>query len=100
MSSEDGSTYFASKSKDEDYPFSINAEVSKRYVQLEKIFNSFFPTDYLSIAKEKSKEERDFKKINDSSFTYGEIVFNYLYNTHYPNINLDIQINGLYIRIY
>ena len=82
MTSEDDSHYFASKSKDEDYPFSINAEVSKRYSQLEKLFNSFFPNDYLSLAKEKSKEERDSKQIIDSSFTYGEIVFNYLYNTH------------------
>ena len=97
MTSEGDSTYFASKSKDEDCPVNINAEVSKRYSQLEKLFNSFFPTDYLSIAKEKSKEERDSKHISDSSFTYGEIVFNYLYNTHNPNINLDIQINGLYI---
>ena len=97
MSSEEDSTYFDPKSKDEDCPFTINAEDSIRYSQLEKVFNSFFPNDYLSIAKEKSKEERDSKKINDSSFTYGEIVFNYLYNTNYPNINLDIQINGLYI---
>ena len=97
MSNDDGSNYFASQSKDEDYPISINAETSKRYFQLEKLFNSFFPSDYLSLAKEKSKEERDSKNINDSSFTYGEIVFHFLYNTHNPNINLDIQINGIYI---
>ena len=39
MTSEGDSTYFASKSKDEDCPFNINAEVSKRYSQLEKLFN-------------------------------------------------------------
>ena len=50
------------------------------FSQLEKIFNSFFPQDYLSIAKEKSRQERDSKKINDSSFTYGEIVYIFLYN--------------------
>ena len=97
---EDGKHYFASQSKDEDYPISINEEISEKYFQLEKIFNSFFPNNYLSLAKEKSKEERDSKKINDSSFTYGEIVFHFLYNTYNPNIYLDIQVNGLYIRIY
>lgn len=97
MSKDDGSNYFASQSKDEDYPVNIDTETSKRYFQLEKLFNSFFPSDYLSLAKEKSKEERDSKNINDSSFTYGEIVFQFLYNTHNPNINLDFQINGIYI---
>ena len=74
MISDDGSSYFESQSKDEDYPLSINPEISKKYFKLEKLFNSFFPINYLSIAKEKSKEERDNKKIDDSSFTYGEIV--------------------------
>ena len=36
--------------------------------------DSFFKKDSLSIAKEKSKAERNSKQINDSSFTYGEIV--------------------------
>jgi len=97
MTSEEDPTYFSAQSKDEDSPLNLNVEVSKRYSKLEKLFNSFFPKDYLSLAKEKSKEERDSKHINDSSFTYGEIVFNYLYNTNNSNINLDIQINGLYI---
>ena len=76
----DGKNYFASRSKDEDYPFIIDSDISLKYSQLEKIFNSFFPQDYLSIAKEKSRQERDSKKINDSSFTYGEIVYIFLYN--------------------
>ena len=76
MLSEDGSYYLVSQ-KDEDSPINVSAEVSIRYSQLEKIFNSFFPSDYLSIAKERSKEERDSKQIIDSSFTYGEIVFNF-----------------------
>jgi len=97
MSSGDGATYFDIQSKDEDCPISINQETAKRYFQLEKLFNSFFPNDYLSLAKEKSKEERDSKNINDSSYTYGEIVFNYLYNSHNPNFILDIQVNGIYI---
>ena len=87
MSSEDGVNYFASQSKDEDCPISIDRETSKRYFQLEKIFNTFFPSDYLSIAKEKSREERDTKHIKDSSFTYGEIVIIFFYNIH--NMNID-----------
>ena len=67
---------------------------------MEKVFNSFFPSDYLSLAKEKSKEECDSKNINDSSFTYEEIVFQFSYNSHNPNNNLDIQFNGIYIWIY
>jgi hypothetical protein len=66
--------YFEKISKDEDSPFFIESDIAIRYSQLEKIFNSFFPNDYLSIAKEKSKQERDAKNINDISFSYGEIV--------------------------
>ncbi len=76
MSSGEGEKYFQSQSKDEDYPIPIDAETSKRYFKLEKIFNSFFTDDSLSIAKETSKAERNSKNINDSSFTYGEIVHN------------------------
>lgn len=72
--------YFAPISKDEDSPVRINIEDSLRYSKLEEIFNSFFPSNYYSIAKEKSRKERDDKHINDSSFTYGEIVYIHLYN--------------------
>jgi hypothetical protein len=74
MKDEDASVYFASRSKDEDYPITIDEETSKRYFNLEKVYDSFFTKDSLSIAKEKSKAERNFKQISDSSFTYGEIV--------------------------
>ena len=74
MQQQDASNYFASRSEDEENPIMIEPEISIKYFQLEQIFNSFFPNDSLSIAKEKSKEERDSKRINDSSFTYGEIV--------------------------
>lgn len=74
MKNEDASVYFASRSKDEDYPIRIDEETSKRYFYLEKVYDSFFTKDSLSIAKEKSKAERNSKQINDSSFTYGEIV--------------------------
>jgi len=74
MKNEEPSVYFASRSKDEDYPIRIDEETSKRYFYLEKVYDSFFTKDSLSIAKEKSKAERNSKQINDSSFTYGEIV--------------------------
>ncbi len=74
MQQQDPNNYFASRSEDEENPIMIEPEVSIKYFQLEQLFNSFFPNDSLSIAKEKSKEERDSKRINDSSFTYGEIV--------------------------
>ena len=70
----EGSNYFASREKEEDYPIKINKESSIKCYNLEKIFNYFFPDDSLSIAKSKSLEERDNKHIKDSSFTYGEIV--------------------------
>lgn len=74
MKNEDASVYFASRAEDEDYPITIDAETSKKYFNLEKIYNFFFDKDSLSIAKETSKAERDSKQIIDSSFTYGEIV--------------------------
>ena len=80
MNQPEFSNYFARRSEDEDCPIIIEQEVSMRYQQLEQLFNSFFPNDSLSIAKEKSKEERDTKRINDSSFTYGETVILFFYN--------------------
>ena len=74
MQSQEASSYFNSRTEDEETPVIIDQDVSIKYYQLEQLFNSFFPNDSLSIAKEKSKEERDSKRINDSSFTYGEIV--------------------------
>ena len=70
----DAQNYFSRRTEDEDCPIIIESEIAMRYQQLEQLFNSFFPNDSLSIAKEKSKEERDTKRINDSSFTYGEPV--------------------------
>ena len=97
MKTDDASVYFASRAEDEDYPITIDAETSKKYFNLEKIYNSFFDKDSLSTAKETSIAERDSKKIIDSSFTYGEIVCMFLYNNHILNYILDIQINGLYL---
>ena len=74
MQTQEAVSYFNSRSEDEETPVIIDQEASIKYYQLEQLFNSFFPNDSLSIAKEKSKEERDSKRINDSSFTYGEVV--------------------------
>lgn len=71
---QEGANYFANKTAEEESPIIVNPETSIKYFKLEKVFNSFFPDKSLSLAKEKSIEERDSKHINDSSFTYGEIV--------------------------
>ena len=74
MQSQEAENYFSSRTEDEENPIIIDQETSIKYFRLEQLFNSFFPDDSLSIAKEKSKEERDTKRINDSAFTYGEAV--------------------------
>ena len=74
MQANEGENYFSSRVEEEENPIIIDQETSIKYAQLEQIFDSFFPQDFLSIAKEKSKEERDTKRINDSCFTYGEVV--------------------------
>ena len=71
---QEGSNYFASCTDEEENPIMVDEETSIRYYALEEVFNSFFPDNSLTIAKSKSIEERDSKHINDSSFTYGEIV--------------------------
>ena len=87
MNQQEISNYFSRRSEDEDCPINIDPEISMKYQQLEQLFNSFFPNDSLSIAKEKSKEERDTKRINDSSFTYGETVNIYFYNKKFLDIS-------------
>ena len=74
MQNQEAANYFLPRSEEEESPIIVEQEAAIKYFQLEQIFNSFFPNDSLSIAKERSKEERDTKRINDSSFTYGEIV--------------------------
>ena len=66
--------YFEPISPEEDYPISIDEDTSSNYQRIETIFNTFYPKNSLQIAKEKSKEERDNRRINDTSFAYGEIV--------------------------
>ena len=66
--------YFEPIIPEEDNPITIDEESSKMYQRLESIFNSLYPNNSTQLAKEKSKEERDNKRINDTSFAYGEIV--------------------------
>ena len=82
---QEGENYFANQSKEEnkeENPIIIEPESALRYYYLEKVFKTFFPERSLYIAKEKSTAERDSKHINDSSFTYGEVVIKnfYFYN--------------------
>ena len=82
---QEGENYFSNRSKEEnkeENPIIVEPESAIRYYNLEKVFNTFFPERSLSIAKEKSTAERDSKHINDSSFTYGEVVIKnfYFYN--------------------
>ena len=74
---QEGANYFTNQSKEdnkEENPIIVEPESAIKYFNLEKVFNTFFRERSLSIAKEKSTEERDSKHINDSSFTYGEVV--------------------------
>ena len=74
---QEGANYFTNQSKEdnkEENPIIVEPESAIKYFNLEKVFNTFFPERSLCIAKEKSTEERDSKHINDSSFTYGEVV--------------------------
>ena len=56
MQAQEAENYFASRTEEEECPIVIDQETSIKYYRLEQLFNSFFPSDSLSIAKEKSKE--------------------------------------------
>ena len=71
---QEGSNYFESRSEEEENPIMVEEETAQKYYALEQVFDSFFPQNSYNIAKSKSVEERDSKHINDSSFTYGEVV--------------------------
>ena len=67
-------TYFNPQTSEEDMPIKIEKETNIKYYNLEQIFNTFYSENSLSIAKDKSREERENKGITDNSFVYGEIV--------------------------
>ena len=66
--------YFLPRNNEEEIPFPIEIQINVKYYNLEQIFNCFYPENSLSIAKDKSKEEREKKGITDKSFIYGEVV--------------------------
>ncbi len=65
---------FLNNRGDEDSPIEIDEELNKRYYNLEQIFNTFYPSNSLTIARTQSKCERASKRLLDKSFVYGEIV--------------------------
>jgi hypothetical protein len=66
--------YFLPRNNEEEIPFPIEIQINVKYYNLEQIFNCFYPENSLSIAKDKSREERENKGITDKSFIYGEVV--------------------------
>ena len=68
--------YFTQNLKEEN-PIILDKAINFRYYNLELIFNNFYPLTSLAIAKNTSKEERLSKKLKDTSYTYGEIVYLY-----------------------
>ena len=66
--------YFLPRNNEEEMPFPIEIQTNVKYYNLEQIFNCFYPENSLSIAKDKSREERENKGITDKSFIYGEVV--------------------------
>ena len=71
---ENGITYFSPRIDEEESPIELDENTSLKYFGLEKIYNFYYPENSLSIAKESSKNEREQKRLNDSSFIYGEVV--------------------------
>ena len=70
------SNYFDRRVDEEDEPVVVDEENQIKCEVLDDMFEDFFEDDFLCIAKQNSKLERDTKKLNDSSFVYGEIVIN------------------------
>jgi hypothetical protein len=66
--------YFDGRVPEEESPVKLPAEIHQKYEELDLIFEDFFDDNGLHVAKQSSKEERDTKGLDDSSFVYGEIV--------------------------
>ena len=73
-----GNTYFSPRSDEEMMPVEVDETTNFKYFGLEKIYNFYYADNSLSLAKESSKNEREEKKLNDSSFIYGEVVCHFL----------------------
>ena len=66
--------YFDKQIPEEDSEFTIPDELHSKHEALDKIFDSYFDYESISNAKQSSKEERDNKNLDDSSYVYGEVV--------------------------
>ena len=66
--------YFDSRVSEEDSPVTLSTETNQKYEELDLLFEDFFDENSLHFAKHSSKEERDKRGLEDSSFVYGEIV--------------------------
>ena len=76
--------YFDKRVPDEDCPIDVSEEKQESYERLDGFFERIFDENSLNVAKvyyfiifkQSSKEERDKKALNESSYVYGEIVKN------------------------
>jgi hypothetical protein len=66
--------YFDKRVGEEDSPIEVNNEKQYMYERLDGFFEQIFDENSLNVAKQSSKEERDKKTLNESSYVYGEIV--------------------------
>jgi hypothetical protein len=66
--------YFDNRVNEEDNPINLPTEVHQKYEELDILFEELFDENSLHFAKQSSKDERDKKGLDDSSFVYGEIV--------------------------
>jgi hypothetical protein len=66
--------YFDSRVCEEENPVKLSSEINLKYEELDMLFEEFFDENGLQVAKNSSKEEREKRKLDDSSFVYGEIV--------------------------
>jgi len=66
--------YFDKRVAEEDSPIEVKDEKQNKYERLDAFFEKIFDENSLNVAKQSSKEERDSKALNESSYVYGEIV--------------------------
>lgn len=67
--------YFHPRTQEEDMPINFSASINQKYFYLESLFNTYYSSTSLIIAKNSSLEEQTQRSLNDnSSFIYGEIV--------------------------
>lgn len=66
--------YFDNRVQEEENPISLAVDVHQKYEEMDLLFEEFFGENSLHDAKQFSKEERDKKGLEDSSYVYGEIV--------------------------